>query len=126
MIDFFEKFHDSHPELKAIAVFTREEFFKEMYMIEVLAIGLPEEFQPASEMEVQCLSARSGRSSNATMTQNQDQQTLHLELQMLSNIKSFYKERNIDISDMIDLIKEIKRSGEAKNIMDRQVQKMYW
>ena len=68
MMEFFEKFHDNHQTLKDICTFTREEFFKDSYLIEVLAVGLPNDFQPASEMEMQCLSARSGRSSNATVT----------------------------------------------------------
>ena len=67
-MDFFEKFHEEHQKLMDITTFTREEFFKETYMIEALAIGLPDSFLSASEQDYQCLSARSGRSSNATVT----------------------------------------------------------
>ena len=41
IIDFFEKYHDAHQELTSITTFTREDFFKESYMIEALAVGLP-------------------------------------------------------------------------------------
>ena len=41
LLDFFEKFHDAHEALTSITTFTREEFFKETYMIEALAVGLP-------------------------------------------------------------------------------------
>lgn len=41
LLDFFEKFHDAHSTLTSITTFTREEFFKETYMIEALAVGLP-------------------------------------------------------------------------------------
>ena len=91
LLDFFEKFHDAHEQLTQIATFTREEFFKESYMIEALAVGLPDNFLSASEQDFsQQLSARSGRSSNATVTL--EQQSVHLELAMYSNLKIYFKE----------------------------------
>lgn len=69
LLDFFEKFHDAHETLTQITTFTREEFFKETYMIEALAVGLPNNFLCAADQDYsQQLSARSGRSSNATVT----------------------------------------------------------
>ena len=49
LLDFFEKFHDEHEELKEIATFTKEEFFKASYMIEALAVGLPDNFVCAAD-----------------------------------------------------------------------------
>jgi len=49
LLDFFEKFHDAHESLTAITTFTREEFFKETYMIEALAVGLPNNFLCAAD-----------------------------------------------------------------------------
>ena len=55
-----------------------------------------------------------------------EQQNVHLELQMMSSLKSYFKERNIDISDTISRIKETKRNTDSNNIVDKQVQNMYW
>ena len=49
LLDFFEKFHDAHESLTTITTFTREEFFKETYMIEALAVGLPNNFLCAAD-----------------------------------------------------------------------------
>ena len=51
LLDFFEGFHDAHSQLVDIATFTREEFFKEAYMIEALAVGLPGSFLSAAEQD---------------------------------------------------------------------------
>lgn len=60
-------------------------------MIEALSVGLPQNFLSATEQDFsQQLSARSGRSSNATVTL--EQQSVHLELAMYSNLKIFFKE----------------------------------
>ena len=68
ILDFFEKFHEAHEKLTELTTFTREEFFQDSYLAEVLAMGLPADFQSPSDIDMQCLSARSGRSSNATPT----------------------------------------------------------
>jgi len=51
LLDFFEKFHEAHSHLTEIATFTREEFFKEFYMIEALAVGLPNNFLSAADQD---------------------------------------------------------------------------
>ena len=51
ILDFFERFHDAHEQLTSLTPFTREEFFKESYMIEALAVGLPEHFLSASNQD---------------------------------------------------------------------------
>lgn len=53
ILDFFEKFHEAHGQLTEITTFTREEFFKEMYMIEALAVGLPNNFLSAADQDYQ-------------------------------------------------------------------------
>ena len=107
-MDFFEKFHEAHDTLSSICTFTTEEFFKESYMVETLAVGLPQSFLSAADQDFsQQLSARSGRSSSATATI--EQQTLHLELAMYSNLKEYFNEHQIDISDIISTIKQEKR-----------------
>ena len=68
ILDFFEKFHEAHESLKELTTFTRDEFFQDGYLAEVLAVALPNDFQSPSDIDLQCLSARSGRSSNATLT----------------------------------------------------------
>ena len=45
---------------------------------------------------------------------------------MLSNLKAFFKERNIDISDTISMIKQTKKMADSQNKMDKQIQKEYW
>lgn len=51
ILDFFEKFHDAHESLTSMTTFTREEFFKESYMIEALAAGLPSNFLCAADQD---------------------------------------------------------------------------
>ena len=48
-MEFFEKFHEAHETLTEIATFTKDEFFKETYMIECLAVGLPNNFLCAAD-----------------------------------------------------------------------------
>jgi hypothetical protein len=45
---------------------------------------------------------------------------------MLSNIKAFYKERNIDISDTISMMKQTKKNASGNGILDKQIAKVYW
>ncbi len=60
-------------------------------MIEALAVGLPQNFVSAADQDYSNqLSARSGRSSNATATL--EQQSVHMELAMYSNLKAYFKE----------------------------------
>ena len=44
ILDFFEKFHDNHETLKELTTFTKDEFFQDGYLAEVLAVGLPNDF----------------------------------------------------------------------------------
>ena len=44
ILDFFEKFHEAHDSLTELTTFTREEFFQDSYLAEVLAAGLPADF----------------------------------------------------------------------------------
>ena len=68
ILEFFEKFHEAHEELSSLCTFTRTEFFKDSYLIEALAVGLPSNFLSSADQADIQLSARSGRSSNATAT----------------------------------------------------------
>ena len=128
ILDFFEKFHDAHEELTSITTFTRDDFFKESYMIEALAVGLPHCFVSAANQDYTAqLSARSGRSSNATATL--EQQTLHMELAMYSNLKAYFKEHQLDISDIVSLIKQEKRianNSDYDNRDNKHLSKAYW
>ena len=44
ILDFFEKFHEAHEKLAELTTFTRDEFFQDSYLAEVLAVGLPADF----------------------------------------------------------------------------------
>ena len=44
ILDFFEKFHEAHEQLAELTTFTRDEFFQDTYLAEVLAAGLPADF----------------------------------------------------------------------------------
>ena len=44
ILDFFEKFHEAHEKLAELTTFTRDEFFQDGYLAEVLAEGLPADF----------------------------------------------------------------------------------
>lgn len=124
-MDFFEKFHEAHENLTELTTFTRDEFFQDSYLAEVLAAGLPADFQSPSDIDMQCLSARSGgRTSN--LTPRPEQQGLHLELQMFSNLKSFFMERQIDISDILSTIKQEKRVADRDSATDNASSKAYW
>ena len=123
-MDFFEKFHEAHESLTELTAFTRDEFFQDAYLAEALACGLPADFQSPSDIDMQCLSARSGRSSNATPTI--EQQGLHLELQTFSNLKSFFAERQIDISDILSTVKQEKRVADRDPTADHAASKAYW
>ena len=49
-----------------------------------------------------------------------------MELQMLTNLKSFFKERDIDISDLIETIKEEKRISGCRTAMTENSENAYW
>ena len=54
---------------------------------------------------------------------------MHLELAMYSNLKVFYKEHQIDISDSISLIKQEKRIANSLDCQtkdDKHLSKAYW
>ena len=126
LLDFFEQFHENHTNLVEMTAFTRDSFFQEKYLAEILAVGLPQDFSSVSSGQV--LSARRGGGGDGV---NQEQQeALHLELSMQSNLKSFFKERQIDISDIMAEIKETKaakRSARAgANSTDKHQLKAYW
>ena len=53
ILDFFEKFHDNHETLKELTTFTKDEFFQDNYLAEVLAVGLPNDFQSPSDIDQQ-------------------------------------------------------------------------
>lgn len=120
-------------------------------MAELLACGLPQDFNPVSTSG--SLSARAnnlahhsspGTSSTATAVNNSgtassasigggstvDQDALHLELSMQSNLKSFFKERQIDISDLMAEIKETKAAKRSARgvaaTTDKHQLKAYW
>ena len=48
-MEFFEKFHDAHEQLTEVSHFSKDDFFKESYMIEALAVGLPNNFVCAAD-----------------------------------------------------------------------------
>jgi len=128
MLDFFEKFHEAHELLYERTTFTRQELFNEMYLIEALAAALPNNFLSAKDQDYSAnLSSRSGRSSNATITLTQ--QNTHLELAMYSNLKLYFKEHQIDISDTLHEIKQAKRiANQLDNdaLDDKNLRKTYW
>ena len=53
---------------------------------------------------------------------------MHLELAMYSNLKAYYKEHQIDISDIISLIKQEKRIANQQDNKndDKHLSKAYW
>ena len=52
-----------------------------------------------------------GRSS---LTPVKDNKELQIELRLLSNIKSFFREKEIDVGDVIESIKSAKRKDDPK------------
>jgi hypothetical protein len=57
------------------------------------------------------ISTGGGRSS---LTPNKDGKDLHLELRIFSNLKAFYRDKDIDIQDVMDLVKSAKRNDDPK------------
>ena len=51
---------------------------------------------------------------------------MHLELQMLTNLKSFFNEREIDITDLIETIKEEKRTSGRRTGITENSEYAYW
>ena len=78
-----------------MCTFNRNEWFKDSYMVELLHIGLPHDFESVTNQ--QPLSARSLRSSTA----QSDNSNIHLELNMFANLKAFFASHDIDISELV-------------------------
>ena len=53
---------------------------------------------------------------------------MHLELAMLSNLKAYYKEHQIDVTDIISAIKQEKRIASQMDLDgdDKHLSKSYW
>jgi hypothetical protein len=79
LLRFFDRFHRAHDELanNYSKLFSPETLFDECYMSEVLALGLPHDFETHED------GAQSKGSGG-------DQSNIHVELRMLSNLKMFY------------------------------------
>ena len=45
---------------------------------------------------------------------------------MLTNLKSFFNERDIDISDLVETIKEEKRNSGRRTAMTENSENAYW
>lgn len=54
---------------------------------------------------------RSGRSS---LTPAKDNKELQVELKLLTNIKHFFKEKEVDVADVIEMIRVSKRNDDPK------------
>ena len=52
-----------------------------------------------------------GRSS---LTPSKDKKELQIEIRLLSNLKAFFRDKEIDVSDVIDAMKASKRKEDPK------------
>ena len=91
-MNFFESFHEAHPKLTEITqILTKQELFQDNYLSEALAVGLPKEFTSPTKVDLNSMLNMSRRRSGSELTIGQFH--LHLELQMMSHLKSFFSER---------------------------------
>ena len=82
---------------------TKEELFQDHYLSEALAVGLPKEFTAPKMVDLNSMLNMSRRRSGSELTVGQFH--LHTELNMMSHIKSFFRERQIDVADLVEMIK---------------------
>ena len=94
---FFEHFHLSHWELQGCH-FTQTEVFKDKYLSLALSLGLPNDFEFTDDYS-------SAPRRSIGMSSEKEKPGLHLELRLFSNLKSFFSEREIDCSDVLQSIK---------------------
>ena len=45
LMRFFEHFHQEHESLQDLCTFEKGELFQDTYMVEMLSVGLPHEFE---------------------------------------------------------------------------------
>ena len=107
MWNFFECFHEAEPQLSATTHYTQSEVFTDNYICQVLAQGLPNDFEAPEQV---MSSARSNRSA----TPSKEQQDLHLELRLFSDLKQFFADREIDCSEVLANVKMQKSGGDSK------------
>jgi len=73
-----------------------------VYLTTALSIGLPNDFEAPSPEKT---SARSSRSSQADPGKN-----IHIELTLMSNLKVFFQNRDIDVQNILQNVKSSKRA----------------
>lgn len=95
---FLELFHDAHEQLNSMCHFTESEIFNDEYIKTVLNTGLSTYF----DLDNQRVSV-SRKSLGGTPSK-------HSELQLFSNLKAYFREKDIDISDVMDVIRASKRN----------------
>ncbi len=91
-----------------MCIFAQSEIFQDKYVQAVLAEGLPDHFNTEEPV--------SGRPSTGrnSMTPTKDSRDRLIELQIFSNIKAFYSEKEINIQEVMDLLRQSKRNDDPK------------
>jgi hypothetical protein len=89
----FEQMHVSNGW--PLSVYSKDVLFNDSYLGEILASGIPSEFELLTEDN----SLKTAATFNSELIKNKEEKTS--ELKLFTAIKQFFRDRNVDITDSL-------------------------